>query len=120
MTSIDLCRKLRKNQTNAEKIFWENVRNRKFENKKFTRQHSIRFKINSEKKFFIADFFCAEKRLIVEIDGSIHKQQKGYDENRTYLLNSLGYRVIRFKNGEILNDINSVFKHLKRYVNPIS
>ena len=119
MNSIDLCRKLRKEQTYAEKIFWNNARSRKFENKKFTRQHPIRFKFNDEKRFFIADFFCAEKKLIVEIDGSVHAQQKGYDENRTYLLNFLGYNVIRFKNEEILNDVSSVLKSLKQYINPI-
>ncbi len=116
MTSIDLCRKLRKEQTDAEKIFWEKVRNRRFDGKKFTRQYSIRFKINNEKRFFIADFFCAGKRLIVEIDGGIHGQQEKYDEHCTYLLNSLGYSVIRFKNEEVLNNIDSVLKELKNFL----
>ncbi|RPI18417.1 MAG: DUF559 domain-containing protein [Ignavibacteriae bacterium] len=59
-----MARKLRKEQTAAEKILWERLRNRKFMNEKFKRQHSI----NS----YITDFYCYAHRLIVEVDGSIH------------------------------------------------
>ncbi|HXB40983.1 MAG TPA: endonuclease domain-containing protein [Bacteroidia bacterium] len=97
-----LCRDLRKNQTEEEDILWQNIRNRKLNGLKFLRQHPIvydRFKKNT--KFFIADFYCAEKNLIVELDGKIHNFQKEYDENRDLIIQSKGIKVLRFKNEEV-------------------
>ena len=116
MTSRDLARKFRKNPTKAEDIFWQHVRDRKLFGKKINRQHSIRFKSDNKKRFFIADFYCPEVKLIIEIDGIVHKNQKEYDEYRTYLLNYLGYKVIRFNNYDILNNLDSVFNKLKAHL----
>ena len=96
-------RDLRRRQTPAEKMFWEYVRNRRFMGKKFLRQHPIVFEYLGEKRFFVADFYCAEKKLIVEIDGGVHELQEDYDELRTAVLNLLGFNVIRFKNEEVKN-----------------
>jgi len=63
-------------------------------------------------EFFVADFCCAKIKLIVEIDGKIHDNQKEYDEYRTYILNNLGYKIIRFKNHEILHNFPLVVKKL--------
>jgi very-short-patch-repair endonuclease len=120
MDSRELTRELRKNQTSAEQVFWEYVRNRKFEGKKILRQHPIKFEYYDTKRFFVADFYCAEIKLIIEIDGEIHEKQKEYDEYRTYLLNNLGYNLIRFKNNEVLYKIDSVFRKLKHQFNPPS
>ena len=117
MSSRELARGLRKNQTSAEQIFWKHVRNRKFEGRKILRQHPIKFEYYDTKRFFVADFYCAEIKLIIEIDGKIHQKQKEYDEYRTYLLNNLGYKVIRFKNHEVLHEINSVLFKLKNQFN---
>ena len=91
-------RDLRKNQTEAEDVLWRRLRNRKFLGKKFLRQHPIVFKIEGKERFFIADFYCREKRLVVEIDGKIHLKQKEYDQYRDLIVQNLGLKVIRVKN----------------------
>jgi very-short-patch-repair endonuclease len=63
-------------------------------NIKFRRQHVIRK--------YIVDFYCAEKKLIIEIDGGQHDERKAYDEGRSKVLKSMGYTVIRFWNNEVL------------------
>ena len=74
---LAFARLLRKNQTPAEVFFWSQVRNRRLFGKKFKRQFIIHHaKIMREKKYYIADFYCHEKSLVVEIDGKIHLQQK--------------------------------------------
>jgi very-short-patch-repair endonuclease len=100
-------RKLRKDQTEAEKILWNKLRNRDFLGFKFIRQHPIVFEIEGEKRFFIADFFCHQKNLVIEIDGGIHRQQKEYDQFRDLIIKNLGLRVIRVTNGSIEEDSES-------------
>ena len=112
MGSRELTRNFRKNLTQAEKILWDLIRSRKLNGIKFLRQHPIYFKINRIRRFFVADFYCAEARLIIEIDGKIHEKQKEYDEYRTYLLNNLGYKVIRFQNEEVIDKTSNVLKKL--------
>ena len=72
-------RKLRNNMTAAEENFWQAVRSRKL-GVKFLRQKPLRFYVGNNQKYFIADFFCKELKLVVEIDGRIHLDQKEYDE----------------------------------------
>ncbi len=105
-------RNLRKNQTPSEKKFWELVRNRKLYGKKFLRQHPIVFKYEGKERFFIADFYCAERKLVVEIDGKIHEDQIEYDTMRTLIINKLEMKVIRIKN-EVLDNIEKVANTLK-------
>lgn len=83
---------LKGNQTDAEKIIWEYLRNKKTGHK-IRRQHVI--------DNFITDFVCLPKKLVIEIDGGIHLQQKEQDELRTLTLNEKGYKVIRFTNDEV-------------------
>ena len=109
-------RRLRKNQTNAEKILWQKLRNRNFAGLKFTRQHPIYYFKNDKKKFLIADFYCNNLKLIVEVDGRIHEKQKNYDQIREELLESKLYKIIRFKNEEIEDNINGVLIKLKEYI----
>ena len=75
-------RNLRKNSTPAERIFWQVVRNRKIKNRKFYRQYPIRFQYIHKERFFIADFYCHECKIVVEINGGVHEQQKDYDSPR--------------------------------------
>jgi very-short-patch-repair endonuclease len=77
----------------------------------------IYFEYEGRERFFVADFYCAKKRLIIEIDGSIHKNQHEYDVLRTAILNKNRYTVIRFDNDE-LTDQNSVLKKLLTHLNP--
>jgi very-short-patch-repair endonuclease len=106
-------RELRKKQTESEQIFWDIVRNRRFLGLKFLRQRPIIFKYNNQECFFVADFYCAEKKIIIEIDGKIHANQKEYDELRTYIINILGKKVVRIKNEE-LQDIDKLKEKLER------
>jgi very-short-patch-repair endonuclease len=108
-----LCRELRKNQTNAEKIFWEAVRNRKFLGLKFYRQYPIFFDYIGKETFYIADFFCFEKKCVVEINGKIHDYLKDRDKQRTFIINMLGLEVVRFRNEEIENCFDHVLERLK-------
>jgi very-short-patch-repair endonuclease len=106
------CRELRKQQTKAEKIFWEVVRDRKFMGLKFYRQYPLFFDYLGKETFFIADFFCFERQLVVEIDGKIHDYQKDRDQLRTFIINMMGIEVIRFRNEEIENNFGDVLKRL--------
>jgi len=101
-----IARELRKNQTQAENILWEKLRNRRFLSIKFIRQYPIKFEIEGKERFFIADFICFEKKLIIEVDGSIHLSQKNYDQFRDLIINELGFQVIRVTNKTIKEDLD--------------
>ncbi len=111
----ELCRFLRRNQTDAEKIFWEAVRNRKINGKKINRQFSINVSDSEVPKYFIADFYCFEHKLVIEIDGGIHETQKEYDALRTELIEKTDKKVIRFKNEDVLNRLDWVLTDLKKH-----
>ncbi len=100
-------RALRKSGTPAEEKLWQILRNRKVTNLKFRRQHPI--------GYFIVDFYCDEKKLIIEIDGSIHDvvENKEYDLNRQEELTAAGYKIIRFRNEKVLKNIEEVIERIK-------
>ena len=101
-------RQLRQNQTPSESIIWGIVRNHGLNGRKFYRQHVLRFTFEGRRRFFIADFYCAELKLVLEIDGEIHERQKDYDELRTHIINQLGMIVIRITNKEAQNTDNLI------------
>ncbi len=109
-----LARDLRRRETRAEKKLWNILCNRQFLGKKFLRQHPIIFDYESRKRFFIADSCCHENKLVIEIDGKSHDYQKDYDELRTYIINGLGFGMVRFRNEEIENDIGRALDELRR------
>lgn len=109
-----VCRELRKKSTLAEKLLWEEVRNRKYCNKKFYRQYPIFYDLTGKESFFVADFYCYEEKLIVELDGEIHQYMLKKDEQRTDILNCLGLRVIRFTNDEIMSNLSDVLITMKQ------
>ncbi|MDF1612889.1 MAG: DUF559 domain-containing protein [Stygiobacter sp.] len=111
-----VCRELRKNSTKAERIFWEAVRSRKFYGKKFYRQYPIFHDVTGKESFFVADFFCFEEKLIVELDGKYHQYRITEDKIRTEILNSLGLRVVRLRNEEIIENLNDVLDKLKKEI----
>ena len=94
-------RQLRRNETPEEKIFWDLVRGRRFEGRKFYRQFQIPYDLKGRTRFFILDFYCHEVRLAVEIDGGIHKKRVDYDNQRSQILIGMGIQVLRFQNEEI-------------------
>lgn len=110
---IERCRMLRAKSTLAEKDLWKKLRNRKVDGLKFNRQHPIIYGNDDfDLKFFIADFYCAEKKLVIELDGGIHNYTTEYDKDRDEIIEGLGIKVIRFKNEEI-DDVVKVIRDLR-------
>ena len=105
----DKRKEMRDNMTEAESALWEHIRSKKL-GVKFRRQH-----INGN---YIPDFVALSHKLIIEVDGEIHKFQKEQDEQRTFELNEKGYKVIRFTNEEVLHDSNSVLDKIKKKISP--
>jgi very-short-patch-repair endonuclease len=103
-------RENRKQFTEPEGILWESLRGRKLHRYKFRRQHPI--------SDFIADFYYHECKLMIELDGEYHNalEQRQYDEGRTYELNELQIKVIRFTNREVLEDLNFVLDEIGAHV----
>lgn len=89
-------------QTDAEQKLWYHLRNRRLQGWKFRRQHGI--------DRYIADFACPDAALIVELDGSQHGEQLAYDEARTRRLETMGYRVLRFWDNDVLTNIEGMLE----------
>ena len=98
---------LRKNLTPAEAFLWKHIKARQFEGRRFTKQHGI--------KNYIVDFYCASERLIIELDGEVHNNPtaQAYDLKRTKQIEALGYKVIRFENKMVFENLDSVFTEIK-------
>ena len=106
-------RELRKRSTKQEKVLWQELKNKKL-GYKFRRQHSI--------GGYVADFYCAESRLVIEIDGSSHNKeiQKEYDSIRDTFLKDLNHAILRFKNEDIDNNLNEVIKKISAFFKDLS
>jgi very-short-patch-repair endonuclease len=90
--------------TQSEAKLWKHLRNRQLDGKKFLRQHKIIYAYSERSyHFFVLDFYCAEERLAIELDGEIHKQQIDYDLWRSSVLEDLNIRVLRLSNIEMEN-----------------
>jgi very-short-patch-repair endonuclease len=114
---IDLCRLLRKQETPAEKLLWQYLRNRKLNNKKFLRQFAICVQSSIKGSiYYIPDFYCAEHKLVIEADGPIHLLKKDYDQNRDEVLTAMGLRILRFKNEDIINSTELVLSNIAEYL----
>jgi cyclase len=98
---------LRYQMTEAEKMLWDELKDRKLNGLKFRRQHPV--------NRYIADFYCHEKKLIIEVDGGIHEHNSTieHDENRSAELERLGIRVVRFTNDQVLNNLKNVTDKIK-------
>jgi len=103
---VERARELRKSQTPAEQILWEMIRDRRFLNLKFRRQHQI--------GDYIADFYCHEKQLVIELDGSIHRISDVLkkDQQRDAYLKSLGFKILRVPNALVINQPEQVLNQL--------
>ena len=106
---LQRARELRHPQTPAEATLWRALRNRNL-NIKFRRQHPI--------DHFIVDFYCAQARLCIELDGGTHfeSSQEEYDAARTAFLQALDYKVIRFTNHDIRYNLNAVMDEIIRTI----
>ncbi|MBK0402617.1 endonuclease domain-containing protein [Adhaeribacter sp. BT258] len=102
----------RKKATQAEDFLWQHLRGRKLMGFKFRRQHPI---CN-----FIADFYCHEVGLAIELDGEIHndKEAQDFDAGRSAELQNLGIKVLRFKNEEVLKNVVEVLEEVGKHLIP--
>lgn len=103
---IEKSRQLRKNMTIQERKLWNIIKNRQFFGYRFRRQFPI--------GEYIVDFVCREMKIIIEIDGGQHNEAQNieYDNKRTVFLENLGYKVVRFWNNEIDNNLSGVYDKL--------
>ena len=99
-------RENRRQSTKAEQVLWNCLKGRRLHGFKFRRQHPL--------LDFIADFYCHECKLVIELDGEYHNviEQQQYDKGRTYELSELKIKVIRFTNVEVLESIDFVLDEI--------
>jgi very-short-patch-repair endonuclease len=103
-TLRERARSLRRNQTDVEGKLWSRLRSRQLRSFKFRRQHPI--------GPFITDFCCFGRRLVVELDGGQHASQTANDQKRTAFLVARGYRVLRFWDNEVMENIDGVLQQI--------
>ena len=108
MSRISRARALRRNSSEAERLLWQQLRNRQVAGLKFRRQVPI--------GHYIVDFFCLERNLIVEVDGGQHARTLERDAARTAWLEARGYRVVRFWNNEVVGNTEGVLEAIARAV----
>ena len=100
-------KELRNSSTSAEATLWKSLQKKKLSGRKFRRQHSI--------ENFIVDFYCPTEQLIVELDGAVHLdfaiQNKDYE--RQQQLEALGFKVLRFENKEVFENLDIVLNEIK-------
>ena len=101
---------LRANQTEAEQRLWYHLRAHRFMGLKFKRQKPI--------GIYIVDFVCLEQRLVVEVDGGQHAEHVEYDLHRDAWLRSQGYRVLRFWNNEVMQQLEGVLEQIRITLSP--
>lgn len=105
---LDRVRTARKQATPAEQRLWQRLRARQLSGLKFRRQVWL--------GSFIADFFCAEARLVIEVDGHSHGSRAVYDKRRTDWLGREGFRVVRVTNDDVMTNIDGVLSHIAAHI----
>lgn len=100
--SVAKARSLRERSTEAERLLWSKLRDRRLAGHKFRRQHPI--------GPYVADFVCLAGNLVVELDGGQHGSHVEADERRTRWLEHRGFRVVRFWNNELIENTNGVLR----------
>jgi len=103
----EIRQKLRRSMTIAEKKLWYRINRKQLDGFKFRRQHPFA-------KRFILDFYCPETGLSIEVDGGVHKLQRQRDEARQEMVEASGIKMIRFKNEEVLNNIDDVIERIRK------
>jgi len=108
MSLTHLARNLRKNQTDTEQILWLQLKAKRFLGYKFRRQFPI--------EPYIVDFICLDLKLIIELDGSQHSEKIDQDVERTLILKQRGFKVVRFWNNEVFENLEGVMENLRLIV----
>ena len=102
---VAAARKLRRTSTDVERKLWHRIRDKQIDNFRFRRQRPI--------GKYIVDFICLDAKLVIELDGGQHTTDVAYDERRTAFLRSLGYRVLRIWNSEVIENLDGVLERLR-------
>ena len=107
-------RELRRNQTDAEKLLWKRLRDKRFYGLKFFRQYSV--------GPYVVDFCCPSLKFAIELDGGQHsgQEQKEYDTNRTEHLKLHDIEVMRFWNNDVIQNIEGVLERIAERLTPPS
>ena len=95
---------MRREPTEAEEVLWGALRNKQVAGLRFRRQHPV--------GRFVLDFYCPSHKLVVEVDGDVHDGQQDRDAERSKVLEFHGYRVLRFRNEEVMSDLPSVVSRI--------
>jgi lysyl-tRNA synthetase class 2 len=107
IAKTSFARRLRRDQTDAERVLWFRLRDRRLNGLKFKRQVPI--------DKYIVDFCCADARLIIELDGGQHATRD--ETNRTAIVEAMGYVVLRFWNNDVLSNTDGVLEEILKTVN---
>ncbi len=104
-------KELLKTLTPAEAFLWKQLKGKKFNGRKFRRQHGI--------DYYIVDFYCAEEKLIIELDGDVHMNatSEEKDHKRKERLTAIGFKVIRFENKMVFENLPSVLMEIEDNIN---
>jgi very-short-patch-repair endonuclease len=107
-------RKLRHNTTQYEIILWRHLRLKQLDGRKFLRQHAIIYdSVGNEHFYYVPDFYCYSEKLAIELDGKIHDFTKERDRKRDAIFEDMGIKVIRFKNDEVIANIEDILERIK-------
>ena len=98
---------LRNNATDVEQLLWRQLRNRQVEGAKFRRQQPI--------ESYIVDFVCFNKKVIIELDGGQHSENRDYDMQRDICLRSNGYTVLRFWNNDVIENVEGILEVIRQH-----
>jgi len=105
-TTRDRAIGLRKNATKPEQLLWSILRGRQLDGLKFRRQHPI--------EPYVVDFYCAEAKLVVELDGQSHNGREQFDERRSKFLSQLGLSILRVTNDDVITNLDGVAEAIVR------
>jgi very-short-patch-repair endonuclease len=101
---VKTAKRLHRRQTDAERLLWFRLRDRRLDGWKFRRQFPV--------DRYVVDFFCADAHLIIELDGGHHAIQSDADAARTKSLETMGYLVLRFWNNDVMHNIQGVLEEI--------
>jgi cyclase len=108
--TFEKAKRLKREMTKAEKQLWHELRNSKLNGYKFRRQHPI--------AWYIADFYCLQAKLVVELDGEVHEleEMKEHDEKRNRIMENYDLTVLRFKNEDVFGNVDEVVDEIKKHL----
>lgn len=108
--TFENAKKLKRKMTKAEKTLWHELRNRNLSSYKFRRQHPI--------AWYVADFYCHQAKLVIELDGEVHDtdEMKNHDERRNSIMEDFDIKVLRFKNEEVFDSLDKVMEEIKKHL----